>query len=219
MIIHVVRGDSEDPIGDFIAINQELMLYNPLLLKKPQVVVVNKIDLPEVRRKLDSLTAQIKRLCGHSRVMGISAITGERVRELMQRTHRMLQSLPVSDDLMHLTLGEEERVTFDEEIVDDSFEIFTNPNIPNTFQVVGKKIEKMVSMTNWDYYEAIQRFHRILEAEGINSALKKRGAENGDTIMIGEWDFNFYDRATLWVGELGMENINPRKRPLTKELM
>lgn len=214
----MIRGDSEDPIGDFIAINQELMLYNPQLLKKPQVVVINKIDLPEVRDKLDATMQLIKKLCGHSRVMGISAITGERVRELMQRTHKMIQSLPPTEDLLNLTSNEEERVTFDDEIEDDSFEIFTNPNIPNTFQIVGRKIEKMVAMTNWDYYEAIQRFHRILDAEGINAELKKRGAVNGDTLMIGDMDFNYYDRVSVWVGEMGLENINPRKRVLTSNV-
>ena len=57
--MHVLRGDSEDPVGDFIAINQELELFNPKLADKLQVVVVNKIDIPEVRDKLEDLTKQV----------------------------------------------------------------------------------------------------------------------------------------------------------------
>ena len=76
-----------------------------------------------------------------------------------------------------------------------------------------EEIEKIVTMTNWDYYEAIQRFQRILEAEGIIAELKENGAIEGDLVMIGDWDFNFWERTTKWVSDLGMENINPRQRP------
>ena len=69
-------------------------------------------------------------------------------------------------------------------------------------------------MTNWDYYEAIQRFQRILEAEGIIAALSDAGAIEGDLVMIGEYDFNYWERKNRWVAELGLENINPRKRPV-----
>lgn len=68
-------------------------------------------------------------------------------------------------------------------------------------------------MTNWDYYEAVQRFQRILEAQGIADALREAGAEEGDLVMIGEWDFNYWERKNRWMSELGLENINPRKRP------
>ena len=69
-----------------------------------------------------------------------------------------------------------------------------------------------MATTNWDYYEAVQRFQRILEAEGINKALKELGAEDGNLIMIGDWDFNYYDKKNRWISDLGFENINPSKR-------
>jgi GTP-binding protein len=52
VILHVIRGDSPDPVGDFEAINQELELFNPKLAEKTQVVVINKIDIPEVQEKV-----------------------------------------------------------------------------------------------------------------------------------------------------------------------
>lgn len=58
-------------------------------------------------------------------------------------------------------------------------------------------------MTNWDYYEAVQRFHRILEARGINAALRKAGAKPGDTVVIGDLEFNFLDNSQKWVADLG----------------
>jgi Domain of unknown function (DUF1967) len=68
-------------------------------------------------------------------------------------------------------------------------------------------------MTNWDYYEAILRFQRILEAEGINSALKEGGAKQGDLIMIGDYDFDYIEKQNRWMTEMGLEDVRPRKRP------
>jgi GTP-binding protein len=145
------------------------------------VVVVNKIDIPEVRENLDSLIETLKKEAGHTRVIGISAATGERVKEVMQRVRKLVDSMP-QQNILELFTDEEERVSFEDEI-DDSFEVFTDENFPGQFRVVGEKIERIVAMTNWDYYEAVQRFQRILEAEGINDALKEAGAREGDLVM------------------------------------
>lgn len=209
--MHVIRGDSEDPLGDLVAINQELELFNAKLANRTQVVVVNKIDLPEVQAKLETLLPQIRQTCGHTRIMGISAATGKNVKELMQRVRKLVEALPAQSDF-ELYAEEEERVSFEDE-ADDSFEVLCDERFKGQFRVVGEKIERVVAMTNWDYYEAVQRFQRILEAQGISEALKEAGAVQGDLVMIGEWDFNYFDRKNRWVAELGLENLDPRKRP------
>lgn len=145
VLIHVVKGDSEDPLGDFIAINQELELFNPKLANKTQVVVVNKIDIPEVKEKLPELIKAIRQKAGHTRIMGISAATRENVRELMSRVQKLVNSLPKQTSL-ELFTEEEDRINF-EESEDDNFEIFTDENFPGQFRVVGPKIEK-VSLEN-----------------------------------------------------------------------
>jgi GTP-binding protein len=211
VLVHVLRGDSEDPVGDLVAINQELALFNPKLASKPQVVVVNKIDIPEVQERLDDLIAQIKAKAGHTRVMGISAVTKERTRELMMRVRKLVLSLPRQSDY-ELFTEEEERVNFESEL-SENFEILADERFPGQFRVAGEKIERIVEMTNWDYYEAVQRFQRILEAQGIADALRESGAVEGDLVMIGEWDFNYWERKNRWSSDLGLENINPRKRP------
>ena len=72
---------------------------------------------------------------------------------------------------------------------------------------------QVVSMTNWDYYEAVRRFQRILEAQGISAELRRSGAKQGDLIMVGDWDFNYWEPKNRWIAELGLEDVNPRKRP------
>ena len=141
VIIHLIKGDSEDPINDFIAINQELELFNPKVANMTQVVVINKIDIPEVREKLPALIEKIKSICKHTRVMGISAATKENVQELMQRVKKLVDKLPKQSNY-ELFTEEENRVNFDEEASDD-FEVVTDERYPGQFRVIGQKIEKV----------------------------------------------------------------------------
>jgi len=210
VLIHVVDGSSADPVGDFKAINQELELFNPALAQKTQVVIVNKCDLPEVRAKLPALRKQLFEAAGHKRILGISAAAKEGTLELMQRVFKLVSSMPAQSS-MELFTQEEDRVSFAEDL-DEHFDIQTDERFPGQFRVTGNRIEKVVAMTNWDYYESIRRFQRILEATGISKALKKAGAVQGDMVMVGEWDFNYWEPRNRWIAELGLDEINPRQR-------
>ena len=152
-------------------------------------MVINKIDIPEVRERLDTLLAEVRAAAGHSRVLGISAATQERTAELMTRVRRLVTSLPQQSDY-ELFTEEESRVRFDaDEEGAGAFEVLKDERFPGQFRVAGERIEKVqgylslntrpvelsccctllqiVEMTNWDYYEAVQRFQRILEAQGV----------------------------------------------------
>jgi GTP-binding protein len=97
VLLHVVDGSSDDPIQDFVTINQELKAYDPFLAEKPQVVVLNKIDIPEVKQKEEQLIASLKEKAGHSRVLSISAATTVRVKELMGRLKKFAMAQPDTD--------------------------------------------------------------------------------------------------------------------------
>jgi 50S ribosomal subunit-associated GTPase HflX len=90
VIVHVVNGDSEDPVGDFRAINEELRLFSPQLAGKVQAVAVNKVDIPAVRARLPGLVQELREAAGHGRVVGISAATTEGVQDLMRRVQRLV---------------------------------------------------------------------------------------------------------------------------------
>lgn len=97
VLLHVVDGSSDDPVGDFETINRELEQYDPFLAEKPQVVVINKMDIPEVQEKEQELVAQLKEKAGHSRVLSISAATTMRVKELMGRLKKFVVAQPDTD--------------------------------------------------------------------------------------------------------------------------
>jgi len=188
VILHVVDGTSEDPIGDFNTINAELKKYDTFLAEKPQVVVLNKIDVTEVKEKQEELLAQLKEAAGHSRVLAISAATKDRVKELMGRLKKFGDAQPVVD------LPEPPQVDFTQaelESDSDDFEIMSDPAYPGQWRVNGDYIEQVAKMTHWEYPEAIERFGRQLEALGIAGELQRRGATDGDLVMVDKFDFEF----------------------------
>ena len=97
VLLHVVDGSSDDPIGDFVTINKELEKYDPFLADKPQVVVLNKVDIPEVQEREAELIAELKEKAGHSRVLTISAATTKNVKELMGRLKKFVSVQPEAD--------------------------------------------------------------------------------------------------------------------------
>lgn len=190
VLIHLLNGASPDPLGDFDAINQELSLFNPDLADKPQIVVLNKLDLLEARELWPSVEAHMQRL--DLPVMAISAATGENVQALLYRVQALV------DSVQPVTAGAADTV---EEIIEikpqpdrKAFEI--EHEEPHFWRVRGHEIERTARMTKWDYYEAALRFQRILSALGISDALRAAGVEDGDTVRIGNVELVWgYDNA------------------------
>jgi GTP-binding protein len=177
LLVHIVNGDSPDPMGDYEAINQELTLFNPALAERPQLVVFNKIDLPHVREQWPAFEEAI-RAQGRP-VLAISAATRENVQTLLYDIQRMLDELPSIEDEELVSEAEVMAAPVDEK----AFEIHNLGD--GQWQVTGIAIERTAQMTNWDYYEASMRFQRILRAMGITDALREAGVEDGDTVQIG----------------------------------
>lgn len=174
LLIHLLDGASADPLSDFEKINQELALFDSQLARKPQVVVLNKMDLPQTQELWPRIRQEMKKL--ELEAMSISAVTGQGVPTLLQRVAGLLDSLPrkepVIEEVKVFRLEEEEPFSITQE--------------GDAWRVRGPEIERVVAMTNWEYDEAVMRFQRILEAMGISAALEKAGVEVGDTVRIGD---------------------------------
>eukprot|EP00546_Thalassionema_frauenfeldii_P010286 CAMPEP_0178908032 /NCGR_PEP_ID=MMETSP0786-20121207/7697_1 /TAXON_ID=186022 /ORGANISM="Thalassionema frauenfeldii, Strain CCMP 1798" /LENGTH=568 /DNA_ID=CAMNT_0020579889 /DNA_START=100 /DNA_END=1808 /DNA_ORIENTATION=+ len=188
VLLHVVDGTSEDPIEDFKVINNELMQYDKFLSQKPQVVVLNKIDVSEVKEKEDEIISELKEVAGHTRVLSISAATTERVKELMGRLKKFAAAQPETElppaPEIDLSIA-----AFDHD--SDDFEIQSDPAYPGQWRVKGEYIEQVARITHWEYPEAVERFGRQLEAIGIATELQRRGAQDGDLVMVDKYDFEF----------------------------
>ncbi len=186
LLIHILNGLSPDPVGDYLAINQELALFKPQLVDKPQIVAFNKMDLPDVQERWPETEKALADI--GVQAIAISAVTGENVQTLLRRAASLLSTLPPP--------AREERPVVLAPVDED---LFTIEQKPEGWIVRGKRIERAAAMTNWDYYEASFRFQRILEAMGITKALEDAGVDEGDTVFIGDvieldWSYeNFPD--------------------------
>jgi GTP-binding protein len=176
VLIHLLNGAADDPLRDMEIINAELELFQPQLAEKPQIVVLNKMDLPQAQEQWPRVQAAVAKL--DRPVWAISAVTHEGVQELLRRVLKLLDSAPAPVPQL------EEIKTFRPRPVDE--QVYQIIHEEDGFHVRGIKIERIARRTIWASDEAAMHFEHILRAMGIYQALEKAGIQTGDTVYIGE---------------------------------
>lgn len=175
VLIHLLDGASADPLQDLDDINEELRLFNPSLAGKPQLVVLNKMDLPQARELWPVVEEEVERR--GMPVCCISAATGSGVREMLYLALQLLNSLPEEE------AEPEETAIFRPPEDDEGFTISVESD---GFRISGKRVERLVGRTDWRYEESIRRLHRALESIGVTEAMEEAGVQKGDTVYIGD---------------------------------
>jgi GTP-binding protein len=173
-LIHLLDGLSADPLADFDAINCELVAFGHGLAEKPQLVALNKMDMPGVRERWPEVKAALKAR-GYP-AMAISALAREGTREMLYRVAQMLAELPEEASTRELPVFR----------LDEDEEAFTIEQEGDGWRVRGGQVERLEAMTMWNLDEAVRRFQRALERMGVVAALKDAGVLSGDTVRIGE---------------------------------
>lgn len=182
VLVHLLDGIAEDPLADWVMINNELGLYNADLATKPQLVVLNKIDLPDVRMRESDIRKAITN-AGYP-FMSISAVTGEGVKAMLYEIKRMIDAAPKV-----LQLPSDEPVIIRPQIEDKPFTIKREGN--NIWRVRGKEIERISAMTYFEFDDSLLRFQTALERTGITAALTQAGVKVGDTVYIGDQELEW----------------------------
>ncbi len=182
VLIHLLDGQSQNPIADFGQINAELALFDEDLGKKSQVVALNKLDLPDVQARWPEIQAGLK--ARGVTATAISAATGQGVRELLFAASQKLAEAPPPPHFDDIPVY---RPAFD---VSD-FTITREDD--GAYRVNGKKIERAARMTYWEFEEAVERFQKILEVLGVRRGLEEAGIQTGDTVRIGEYELEWSD--------------------------
>lgn len=191
VIIHIVDAAStegRDPIDDIYKINRELEAYNPEIAKRPQVIAANKIDA--IYDETDSPVELLKMEFEPQgvKVFPISAVSGEGVRELLYHVQSLLNST------------EQKPIVFEQEFFPE--DVLITENLPytvtvdetdaHTYIVEGPKIEKMLGYTNLDSEKGFAFFQRFLKDSGILQDLEKEGIQEGDTVRMYGFEFDYY---------------------------
>lgn len=184
VLIHLINGESEDPLADFSQINNELALFDPLLGEKPQLVVLNKIDNPDVEQKVTSLQKKFKK---HGyQLFTISALSRTNLTSVMWKAVQLLRETPEPETPFSTAIP-----VYRPEEDDREFTILKEFN--GKWRVKGKSIERAAAMTYWDMQESIRRFQRLMDILGVDDALRKAGVENGDTVCIADFEFDWQE--------------------------
>mgnify|MGYP003293135859 CR=1 FL=1 len=197
VILHVIdmsASEGRDPYEDYLAINKELESYNLRLMERPQIIVANKMDMPEAEENLkvfkEKLAANYDDFDEVPMIFPISSLAHQGLENLMEATAELLDKtdefLLYSDDDM---IDEEVYYGFDPD--ERPFEISRDDDA--AWVLSGEKLEKLFVMTNMERDESIMKFARQLRGMGVDEALRERGAKDGDIVRIGKFEFEFVD--------------------------
>ena len=189
VIIHMVDAsgsEGRDPLDDIVAINNELQAYNPELLKRPQVIAANKTDLiySEDSDPVEQLRKTFEPM--GMKVYPISAATGKGLKELLYAVKNLLDSLG------------EEKIVYEkeynpEEMFDQSEPIEVYKADEHAFVIEGARIDRMLGYTNLDDEKGFAFFQRFMKEQGIIDELTRLGIEEGDTVYLGDLEFDYYE--------------------------
>ena len=189
MLIHVIdlsATDGRDPIKDYEQLNLELGHYNELLTKLPQIIALNKIDMPEA----DPNLARVQAYFGKRKVFPISAITGAGVNRLMQQAYRSLQYLET-----RARKAAETTIVLKQELPSEPSARFELVETEEGFAVTGAEPRRAVLMTDMENEQALILLYRKLKNMGVMNALARAGAVEGDTVQIDEFEFTYRPKA------------------------
>jgi GTPase len=191
VIVHVIdmaAVEGRDPYEDYLTINKELKEYNLRLTERPQIIVANKMDMPEAEENLKEFKS---RLTDDHPIFPISAFTRQGLRDLLFAVADKIEETP------EFPLMEEEednginRVVYKHEKPQTEFVITRDPD--GSFVLSGDAVIKVFKMTDFSREESVRRFARQLRGMGVDEALRERGAKDGDTIKLLEFEFEFVE--------------------------
>ncbi len=193
VILHVVDAASvegRDPIADIEAITEELRSYSPQLAARPTIIVANKLDVLTPEDKEEVLKKLKDRFEPDVPVLPISAATGEGMRDMLEKAYQLIQTAP--DDVMEFTpeITLEEYTAREENL---PYTVEKSADEEGVYIVEGPRIEKMLGYTNLEDTKGFKFFQDFMVKNGIIDELKRLGIEEGDTVRIYGWAFEYYE--------------------------
>ncbi|MCT2537966.1 GTPase ObgE [Aquibacillus koreensis] len=188
VIVHVLdmaATEGRDPYEDFVKINKELEEYDQTLMERPQIIVANKMDLPEAEDQLEMFKEQLEE---DYPIYPISTFTRQGVRDLLFAIADKLASIPKRAKTIE---EKQERVMYRHQEERQGFFVTRDPD--GAFVLSGYKLEKLFKMTDFTRDETVRRFARQLRGMGIDEALREKGAKDGDTVRLLDYEFEFIE--------------------------
>ncbi len=183
-LIHVVDGSGieGDPIDAFRAIDAELGAYDPHLLARPRVAAFNKMDLGEARRRWPDFQAHVQ--AAGMEAVAVSAATGRGLSELIGRTATLLAEAPPAP-----RPEPDSAPVLRPRPVDEDARLFRRAD--GAFVVRDARLERLAQSLDFRTADAADYFQRRLDRRGVTQRLERAGAKAGDTVVVGELEFEW----------------------------
>ncbi len=192
ILVHVIdmaAVDGRNPVEDFRIIEEELAAYDERLKDRPRIVAANKMDLPDANENLHAFKKEYPDVS----IYPVSGFTHQGFEPLLYAIMQMLDELP--KEIPQFDAAEDSEVVSKERKVYrfEEKKPFIIKRDNEVYVVVSEELEKFVLRMNFGQYDAVKRFQRILKTQGVDDALRKKGAKDGDTIRIGDMEFDFVE--------------------------
>lgn len=197
VLLHVLDMsglEERDQFEDYQTINDELESYNLRLMERPQIIVANKMDMPEAAENLEKFKEKLAEELADGEEMPlifpVSGLTREGLQLLLAMTSEILSETPefplydaedMADQIAYYG--------FEDDTI--PFEIERDPD--GAYRLTGEKLIKLYKMTNLEHDESAMKFARQMRGWGVDEALRKAGAKDGDLVRIQKFEFEFVD--------------------------
>lgn len=184
ILIHVVDisgVEGRDPLEDFLKINEELKKYSVKLWDRPQIIAANKSDMLYDDDIYENFKSKLNEM-GYERIFKISAASRQGVDELMKAAAELLSKIPVTE----LEISEDEKF-----IPEDRHFTYTIKKEEGVFVIEGTFVDRLLTAVNVNDPDSLRYFHKVLKNKGILDELLEMGIQDGDTVRLNDFEFDF----------------------------
>lgn len=185
LIVHLIdmaSMEGRNPYDDYVKINEELKQYDDVLMEKKQIIVANKMDMPEAEENLAEFREKIG---ADVDVIPISSFTRKGLDVLLYKIADTLDTIPKHTAVI------EDTVVIEPKPQEKPFTVSRDDD--GAFVLQGNEIEKLFKMTDFTTDEGVKRFARQIRHMGVDNELRKRGAQDGDAVRLLDFEFEFID--------------------------
>mgnify|MGYP001623738588 FL=1 len=185
VIAHVIdmsASEGRDPYDDYILINKELEAFNEKLIKKPKIIIANKMDLEQSKENLEKFKKQV----GDVEIFEVSAATNTGLQKVVDRLADLVDEAPNNPLYDDSQIESHVLYKFKKE---EPFLITRDDD--GTWAIQGKEVERIFKMTKFSSDEAAYKFAKKLSRMGIDQKLEELGAEEGDQVRILDFYFDY----------------------------
>lgn len=183
IILHVLDmsgSEDRDPYEDYIMINKELEAFNKKLIKKPQVIVANKMDIQPAQENLAKFKEKVD-----AKIFEVSAATNQGLQPVVDYLAELLNSIPDTP------LFEDEQFESHVLYKFEKEQPYTIEHVNDEWIIRGEEIERLFKMTKFNQEEGAYRFAKKLQKLGIDDKLEEMGCKVGDRVRILDFYFDF----------------------------